>query len=192
MKLKNTTIYSDETLKKLIYMCAKKLRGGRKLTKDLSVVIKSNLQGFSVSGNAYMSKVYHPDIHFPDNGHRDYGYLIHLKIPNKLQRYLVSGEQSNPNDTKRDIASVIMHELMHCQGHNHWKINKLEKKYDYSFVDTFDFIPKLMNTKIVAKRDLKKERYEKAIKMVKVYQTKLKRDTTLLKKWQRKVKYYEK
>lgn len=52
-------------------------------------------------------------------------------------------------------------------------------------------------TKPSRKKEIKEKvnvrdvRYQQALKMVKKYQTKVKRDQTLLKKWQGKVKYYE-
>ncbi len=200
MRLVNTTPYNDKDLKGFVYTCAKELRGGRKLCKDLTIRfqgkhlpewVKEAHKGTSetlpkrgVSGLAYLSKVYHSVGLVRGSGHQTYGYLITIRIP------------VDNTFTKRELAHVIIHELMHCQGHNHWAVHKLERRYDYGWKsEALAFADNLpLNLKVEVpkpQRNVRAERHEQAKKMVVEYTAKVKRYQNLLKKWQKKVKYYE-
>jgi len=86
------------------------------------------------------------------------------------------------------FAQIFTHELHHNLGLHHkemkpsWKINCEWAKGYPIFIK---------EDKPKPKRNLKKERYEKALTKVKQYQTRLKKTNTILKKWQKKVRYYE-
>lgn len=182
MKLVNTTPYDSKDLKDFIYVCGKKLRGGRKITKELLVITKARYSGNGISGLGWLQKVW-----VRKHGHQ--GYLIKLKIPVNLGQMPVE-------KFKRDLAHVVIHELMHCQGSNHWKIHKLEKKYGYtwgaetlSFADNLPLGLKTQTSK--PQRDIRSERYVQAKKKVVEMTSKVKRYENLLKKWRKKVKYYE-
>lgn len=182
MRLVNKTPYDSRELKDFIYACAKELRGGRKITPDLLVVAKPSYHN-RMHGLGWLTKVYSPK-------YNHQGHLIKLTIS-------VNAKGNNYGDHfKRDLAHLIIHELMHCQGLNHWGVHKLEKRYGYGWgSDTLSFADSLPLSMQVARTEtphnLRVERHDQAKKMVAQYESKVKRYQNLLKKWQKKVKYYE-
>jgi len=208
MKLKNTSLYNNNDLKKFVYACSKEFRGGRKLCKDLTVVVKGRYiprwkktrynfetkqeeiiepkryPNLSVRGSAYYGKVYH------EHGH---GYFMNLSIP-----------CDNPNGVdKRDLALTIIHELAHCKKETHNQMRKRKRVYYRQWVgddkkasEPFQFADGLLlrmkETPAKKTRNIRLERYQKALNKVREYEAKKKRTANLLKKWQNKVKYYEK
>jgi len=92
------------------------------------------------------------------------------------------------SDQVRTVARVYSHELAHIRGVAKHKDMIPWTSYDVDYLG--DARVRLKQPK--KSRDIKQERYIKALDKVKAYRTKLKRDTTLLNKWLRKVKHYEK
>ena len=183
MKLVNTTPYDSKDLKTFIYFCGKKLRGGRKITIDLLVIARPSYTG-RFHGLGWLHKVW---VH----KYNHQGYLIKLTIP--TQKSLNEIEQKS---FKRNVAHLVIHELMHCQGYNHWGTHKIEKRNGYGWgADALAFADNLTlgdkYTIIKPKLDIKIVRHKHAIEKLKEVTSKIKRYTTLQKKWRAKVKYYE-
>jgi hypothetical protein len=185
MRIKNTSEYDNKDLKNFIYEVGKQI-GLKEILGQLEVEVKNRKKSAYdgkvsdwPSGAAYIGKCF-------DIKTGKHGYFMTLRLP--------------PNVNKRRLAFVVSHELLHCAGFRHRQIDRMRlndwKEAEgerFAYADNLPLNPKKYNLNPPKpKRDLKKERYEKALKMVKYYQIKLKRTTTLLKKWQRKVKYYEK
>ena len=150
-------------------------------TNDLRRLIYANIikAGMSIRRKIEVSTTHSNSIHELRNYSGRAGLntnWINLTVP-------------KPDKTFNPIifSQVLQHELAHNRGLRHkemldwWTINQDWAK---------DFIvnPKIEKP-IKPKTQIKEEN---AIKMFKIYQTKLKRTKTILKKWERKVKYYQK
>lgn len=90
-------------------------------------------------------------------------------------------------DTVR-FTQIFIHELQHCRGEVHREMVK-SKTIDAGWAKAFPIQKRPVKIKPVA--DLKSKRYETAKSRVSKYEIKMKRMATLLKKWKRKVTYYE-
>ena len=90
----------------------------------------------------------------------------------------------------KDYARVLIHEVGHNAGLVHKEMVECRSIEVPEEILEMTVRPK--EKKVKPKRDLKQERYQKTLKKVGEYETKLKRTKTLLKKWKRKRKYYEK
>ncbi len=96
----------------------------------------------------------------------------------------------------QDLIFVFYHELMHNLGRRHLEIN--DKYLMRCAVESgvnlpWQFVPtKAEVLQHRPKRDLRKERYQKALKMVSKWEKKVKTSNKHLKAWQKKVKYYNK
>ena len=91
------------------------------------------------------------------------------------------------------LAQVTLHELAHNRGVKEHRemLDWWDGSLDISWLtEDLTLVPKI--AKLPPKRDLINERHIHALKMLKKHETKLKRQTTLTKKWRKKVKYYEK
>lgn len=86
------------------------------------------------------------------------------------------------------FAQVLEHEIGHNLGLRSHRDMVSHASLNVDYVKDLVIRPKEGKKKV---RDLKAERYKKALAKVKELKTKLKRNQTLLKKWQKKVKYYE-
>jgi len=109
------------------------------------------------------------------------------------------GYQKMIANMSEKIADVFMHELDHCKGYRHKQMPGggycLQK--DVEFAKEYEIRPKAVQAR--PKRDLQRERYNHAIEMVKEAEKRIKKlksytklAKTILKKWEGRVKYYEK
>lgn len=109
------------------------------------------------------------------------------------------GYQKMVANMSEKIAKTFMHELDHCKGYHHESMPEGQycMHYDTEFARQYNIRPKVVQAR--PKRDLQRERYEHALEMVKQAEKRIeklttdtKRAKTILKKWESKVKYYEK
>ena len=89
-----------------------------------------------------------------------------------------------------ELAQVFIHELHHCLGLKHREMIKLQL-IDVSAVAGFKVRKQQRKELVKPEKGLQQKRYEKAMRMRNKYQEELKRKEALLKKWDKKVKYYE-
>lgn len=88
-----------------------------------------------------------------------------------------------------DFAQVLEHEIGHNLGLRH---NDMSKVYDLDTSYLKDFVIEKQLPKEKKVIDHVMLRREKAVKKVKELQSRLKRTETLLKKWSKRLRYYEK
>jgi hypothetical protein len=86
------------------------------------------------------------------------------------------------------LAQVFVHELQHTDGLRHREMMD-SNKFNVDYVK--GIVIKRKEVEPMPKRDLRRDRYDHALTMLKNYELKRKRIINLLKKWGRKVKYYE-
>lgn len=94
-----------------------------------------------------------------------------------------------------NFAHTVMHELAHNRGIDHKDMHEDLKCRDKEgmfkvtgWAKGFEVRPQ----EDIPKKNAVDARKERAIKNVKLYQSKLKRTQNLLKKWEKKVRYYQK
>lgn len=108
-------------------------------------------------------------------GKGDYSHgTICLKIPDS-QHLIMSN----------DVANTFLHELAHTRGISHKDMIEPEIE-DFGLETLEKRLPKPEKIKI----PLPEQRYQKALRMVNKYKLQDKRTKLLLKKWEKKVKYY--
>lgn len=96
-------------------------------------------------------------------------------------------------EKKKRLAQLIIHEYYHTLGYK----SQDRKNYKHDWTEKFeigfvaDYEIRKAQPKPKKTRNLQSERYQKALTYVRSYETKLKRTKTLLKKWKRKQRYYE-
>jgi len=132
---------------------------------------KSNILGRAYFGVVYSSKY-----------GRHYGVKLNFPKPEVL------------NERKDLIVKTVIHEYAHCRGLKHKDIrgggcvvNDIDTSW---FPKELTLNMKMASVKVP--RDLRKERYEKALKKLKEVEKRSIRYAKLVKKWQKKVRYYEK
>ena len=124
------------------------------------------------------------------------GSWIQMFVPKTIDKNFVKGNDGQYRqkltntifDVKR-FAQILEHEIHHNLGLSNHKDMLSSGDLNVDYVK--DFRVNIQEEEPKPKRDLKKERYEKALKKVKEYESKLKRYNNLLKKWKKKVRYYE-
>lgn len=132
-----------------------------------------------------------------------YAYInsigVTMFVPRETRRTIKAGDNGKSMTVIESIkfepekfAQVLEHEIYHNMGLKHDEMSKevLYCKQDCGYVKNLKVSVKTIKEK--KPRNLQKERYEKALKNAKLYTSKVKRYTNLLKKWNSKVKYYEK
>jgi hypothetical protein len=172
MRLNNSTQFSTDDLRKFISVCAKQMEVSY-ILRRMRVVIKRKKKSYWRSEETD---------DYPSGCASLSGRYMKIRLPPVLN--------------KRRLAFVVQHELYHTIGRGHraiarefgdWEISNSDK---FAFADNLLLGEKVLNTK--PPRNLKEERHKKAISKVAEFERKLKLTKTLLKKWQRKVKYYQK
>lgn len=109
------------------------------------------------------------------------GRYIWMYIPKNLDL--------NNKYTRESFAQIFVHELDHNKGLCH---NEMRGHSGINVDWCNDISFKKKEPKPKKQRNIVQERYEHASKMLKKHKTKLKRQETIVKKWSKKVKYYEK
>jgi len=95
-------------------------------------------------------------------------------------------------DKKIDsVAQVFIHELHHNLGLQHREMIELQL-IDVSYVAGMKLRKRVPQVNQKPEKSLQEKRYEKALKMKEKYEKQIKQKQALLKKWNKKVKYYEK
>lgn len=178
MKLINKTNWDTKDLKKIINLVFNKVAPERKKHTSITISTSKNYHGRASIG----------------------GYWIEMRVPPTTITNLTSvamedgttkiiREQLPREFNVKGFGQILEHEIRHNLGlRNHrdmvdwWKL-------DVSHLDGLDMNPKKSKPK--QQRNLVAERYQKAEKKVKELTTKAKRTQTILKKWKKKVKYYQ-
>jgi len=113
---------------------------------------------------------------------RTYGYAyynrkwIQINLPKECYQLSI-----------KQVARTLVHEICHNRGLRHREMDY--KTIDTSWAEGYSIRFEKPKEK---KRDIQLERFEHAKKMLDKYESKLKRQKNLVKKWKRKVYYYEK
>jgi hypothetical protein len=102
------------------------------------------------------------------------GYLMRLRIPRELK-------------DKEAFARLVMHEYDHIVGYHH---RQMDWVYNTAWVNGYEI--RIQPPKVKEKIDVRLVRYERTKKLLKEKQTQMKRVQTLIKKYAKRVKYYEK
>lgn len=198
MKVVNKTKYRTADLKALFHKAARHspniMDSG---VTELTVEVVYSRGG--ISGYAYYGKVYHK------NG---CGYLMRIRVPNTTSRFKDNWQELPEHamkeytpyewtpKRKRELAHTFIHELYHCAGVKHKDMRggyfyRGDGEYErLAWADAFPVRrvePK--PGKSAEKRNA--EKLAHAAKMLKKHESDLKRKQNLVKKWKRKVKYYE-
>jgi len=177
MKIKNKTAYDTRRLRAVLIACAREV--------------------WKREGSHYIKpKNLHVDVHYHRGASWVGGYawynsssiVLKLPRPTRLYRY------KEPLAFERNVADVFIHELGHClgiKGHRNGRHDTHEHLYqDWIAAAVFEPIG-LAEVRQKPKPDLRTQRYEHAKRTAEKHQRNLNRTKTLLKKWQRRVRYYE-
>jgi len=170
MKIKNTTKWRTDDLRKLFSRCIKEVqkieRQGRNVGIEVNVK-NSSYKG--MNGRAYVGF-----------------YRMSLMIGGQVDLRDI--------ERKKELARLFIHEYYHNLGFR--KQDRCNYKYDWSKRFDVAFVNKYQireaELEVKPQRDLQMERYQKTLQYVKAYETKMKRTKNILKKWKQKQGYYEK
>lgn len=164
MKILNKTSYSTKDISQILNWCLK--REGM-VGKNLVVEIIET------------RRVY--------DSHRDFvgGYAYYGEGDYNQRNYIMLKLAKRGTFKAFDLAHTFIHELAHTRG------VKYEEMEIYLEEDE---VPEMQINKknVPQKKDFRAARYENAIKKSKEYERKVKRTQNLLKKWNKKVRYYQK
>ena len=166
--IKNTSAYDSKKLQSLfslIHNQISKNEGRLKWWKDLKVQIRAKSYGYS--GRAYVGKVYGES------------WDMFLSVSSTLNI--------------EQISQLFAHELYHSYGyhHNQFKTQPLNEKQITCITEKFNTVDLFKIIKTNEKVDHVKLRYENAKNKLTQWESKQKRINNLVKKWRKKVAYYE-
>jgi len=167
--IKNTSGYDSRKLQSLftaIHNEIAKDEGRLKHWNYLWVEIRAKSYGYS--GRAYLGKVYGD------------GWDMFLSV--------------SPRLTLKELSQLFAHELYHSYGfkHHQFKNDPLNEKQMARLENKFKIEDLHRVEKPKVKVDHVKLRYENAQKKLAEWESKQKRTNNLVKKWKKKVAYYEK
>jgi hypothetical protein len=180
MKIKNYTQWNTKDLQKLMNECVR-----REGMDNHRIVIIEYSKRFctthglaSINGNWIRMFVLKPIVEYNEGS----------EIRKKLREF-----------DSMLFAEIFTHELGHNRGLHHDEmvsISDFEMAWAKEFKVNLKDELKFENGKIISAipkepRNLKTERYEKTLKKVREFETKVKRYKNLLRKWEKKQKYYE-
>lgn len=177
MKLTNKSKWDTRDLRKIVLKCIR-IEGCR---KDLIVkmsTLRKDTEGY-VRGEAQF------------NGRL---IRIRLKAPSEIRyrpayHHVAYMGELLLRSLKTELAQVILHEIQHIRGNEHRDmIESWDLKVDW--VLEFELRPKKETSK--PERNLREERYQNVLQLIKKNKTRLRRTKTILEKLHRKKKYYEK
>ena len=163
MKIENNSHWDSEDIRRLVRLCVKKSAIDKESLRYVIVETgRRKYGGIGYSGTAYR-----------------FGRRITMRVPMPSKTTF---------DTKQ-FSQIMMHELDHIRGLSHGDMIE-HNRIDVSWVDDFEVKPRQPKPKKV--RNLKQERYEHVLKLIKKNERKLKSTQTRLKSLYKKKRYYEK
>lgn len=184
-KLKNDTIWDSNDLRKLFRMVCEQEGYYPSTIEVITSRAQTHCRPLRVTGL----------------GGIGYGWLrlgipcrqVHHIYDEQKHRFTRSTEElkelSGPY-VKR-IAQVLAHEIAHNRGVREHSTMLCSSQLDINKeIEKIVIHKKPVKTK--PKRNIRQERYNSALKKQKMYESKIKRYTNLMKKWGKKVKYYKK
>lgn len=125
------------------------------------------------------------------------GSWVRMKVPSVIQRHQAIGSDGHSRNINEVIefpsgeyAQTLFHEIGHNTNLRHREMVKSNKIEIPDEIATM--IVRQMSDKPKPERNIRQERYNNALDKVREYEKRMKMATTKLKKWQSKVKYYEK
>jgi len=170
MQITNTTRWNTNDLRKLFGRCVQEVRKveGRGENKGIEVSVKNASYHRGISGRGNIN-----------------WYSMSIIISKEIDL--------REEEWKDRLALVFIHEYYHNLGYKsqdarHYA-NDWTQNISRDFVKDYQIRGKVVEPKPV--RDIQMERYQKTLKYVKVYESKTKRVSGLLKKWRQKQRYYE-
>jgi len=104
------------------------------------------------------------------------GRFMRLRVPKQI------------NDKER-FAYVVMHEYDHILGYKH---RQMDRNYNTAWVSAYEFRVKEPKVKVKEKVDIRLVRYEHTQKLLQKKQIQLKRLQASIRKYTKRMKYYEK
>lgn len=164
MQIKNTSHWNSEELRMLVRRCVKESGIDPKSIRTIIV----------------------------ETGRRKYGMIGYSGCAQRFYRYV---KMRVPKTTtpitfdKEQFCQVLMHELDHLRGLDHNEMISIGE-IDVSWHEEYKISAKQPKPKV--KRDLKNERYEHTLKLIKRNERKFKATQTRLKTLYKRRHYYEK
>lgn len=174
LTIENKTNYKTKDLRKLFLECMK-----REGVQNCYVKVKYSRKSY-INGYAWYNS-YNVVMFFRKTK------IFHIAGSNGTEYKRREITELTPEEIVR-TSQVFIHELGHNRGLRH---DEMVSSFNMDCSWTNEFQIRTNEKKPKPKRNLKQERYEHSQKKVKQLTTKLKRNQTLLKKWKKKVRYYE-
>ena len=179
MKIKNSTSWDDNDLRKLFRKCVQEVE---------KVEQPPSLYRFKGRHKYFTLEVQNTDYYSMRGRATLKGYWILIKIP---KRY---SEKEMPTDIKEKLARLMIHEYYHTLGSKRQDRRNYKSdftaKWEVPWVKDISIKEKQVIKK--PKQDIKEKRYLQAVNNLEKAKTRKKRADTILKKWKKKVSYYEK
>ena len=181
MKIINQTAYDTRGLRDVFIACAREVWRREKdrntKPKNLRVTVKYHRGASWIGGYAW---------------HNASSVVLKLPRPERLQRF------TEPLAFERKIADVFIHELGHCIGIRGHRNGDKHDTHEHLYQDWIkEAIGEGFKVAVAVpkpkpdRKTIQAKRYEHAQKMLAKHQRNLNRTKTILKKWQRRVRYYE-
>jgi len=183
MRIDNRTKHSKATLARIFALCMARVREdwGADWTKvhNMKVTVTYGRISNFVSGWAFCGRA-----------------GIRLHIPARWDEHLryPSHVGYRHNDLAQAVAATFIHELGHNLGvRRHVEQRTIEKAYEEWIYSTFTSaaFPLDAPAPVKPRPNVQEARYDRALYNLAAAETRVKRAMTLLRKWRRKVRYYE-
>lgn len=104
------------------------------------------------------------------------GRFMRLRVPKQIT-------------DKEGFAYVVMHEYDHILGYKH---RQMDRNYNIAWVKNYEIRVQIPKVKVKEKVDVRVIRYERTKKLLAKKETQLKRLHNSIKKYSKRLKYYEK
>ena len=182
MKIKNSTPWNDNDLRKFFRKCVQEVEKVEKPSykfkdRHSSFILEIMNTDWNIRGRATVN-----------------GYWIMVKIPKMwIEMPKIKAEKQMREKQKEDLAKLMIHEYYHTIGHK----SQDRGNYKYDFTKNWnvswvrDYLIREKVKVIKTKTDIKQKRYQQALQNLTKAKTRKKRADTLYKKWRDKVAYYE-
>lgn len=155
------------------------------LTKDISQILNWCLKKEGMVGKNLVVEIIETRRVY--DSHRDFvgGYAYYGEGDFNQRNYIMLKLAKRGTFKAFDLAHTFIHELAHTRGVKHSEMGIFPEENDVPDME-------IRKKSIPQKKDFRILRYENAIKKSKEYERKMKRTQNLMRKWQKKVKYYQK